>query len=330
MNNIEVSVWIITYNHEKFIAQSIESALMQKTNFEIEIVIGDDCSTDRTGAIVQEYEKKYPNIIRTVYHKENVGAYRNAYEDTLPLCRGKYIAVLEGDDYWIDPYKLQKQVDCLEKNEKLSFCFHSVLIVNFREIKDTIVARKYFKDKVFKLKDLIKGEGSFVPTLSILFRRSLIPEIPGFLKSAPMGDYFLTLILGDKGDGYYVDQPMAVYRKQVTGSWSENNNKLSDQSLLKQFKEIILSLNSFNDYTLSRHNKLVKNQLLNIGLDLYSKKVIKSKDDLISFGIVIKSLKIYFILRLMNNIKETFWHSIKKIYYKISLYLQISLYGSKE
>jgi hypothetical protein len=242
----------------------------------------------------------------------------------LPICKGKYIAALEGDDYWTDPYKLQKQVDCLENNEKLSFCFHSILIVNFGEKKKTITARKYFKDRAFNIKDLINGEGSFVPTPSILFRRSLIEKVPDFLKSAPMGDYFLTLILGDKGDSYYIDQPMAVYRKQVTGSWSENNNRLSDHSLSNQYKEIILSLNRFNDFTQFRYDKIIKNHLINIGLDLYSKKIIKSKDELISFGLLSKSLKIYSIRRLLNGIKDTFWHSIKKTFYKIGVYFNLS------
>ena len=110
-----VSVHMITYNHEKYIAQAIESALMQKTNFDYEIVIGEDCSTDKTRKIVDTYAKKYPDKIKLILNEKNIGMIPN-FIKTLNMCRGKYIAMLEGDDYWTDPYKLQKQVDFLETN----------------------------------------------------------------------------------------------------------------------------------------------------------------------------------------------------------------------
>ena len=110
-----VSVKMITYNHEPYIAQAIEGVLIQDTDFPIELVIGEDCSTDRTREIVLDYQKHYPKIIRLITSEKNVGAKENGYR-TEQACRGKYIAFCEGDDYWHQPLKLQKQVDFLESN----------------------------------------------------------------------------------------------------------------------------------------------------------------------------------------------------------------------
>ena len=105
-----VSVCIITYNHEKFIAQNLESVLMQKTNFPIEIVIAEDCSTDNTRTIIKEYQDKYPDMIRPIFHNKNVGAISNARDYAIPQCTGKYIALCEGDYYWSDTEKLHKKL----------------------------------------------------------------------------------------------------------------------------------------------------------------------------------------------------------------------------
>ncbi|WP_315817037.1 glycosyltransferase family 2 protein [Paraflavitalea speifideaquila] len=106
-----ISVCIITYNHEKFIRQCLEGVVMQKTNFTFDVIVGEDCSTDKTRQVVAEFEAQYPGIIKPVYHARNVGGARNGYEFCYPKLTGKYIAICEGDDYWTDEYKLQKQVD---------------------------------------------------------------------------------------------------------------------------------------------------------------------------------------------------------------------------
>ena len=118
-----LSVFMITYNHEKHIAEAIESALMQKTSFKYEIVIGEDCSTDQTREIVLEYATRYADKVKPIYQERNVGANKNA-ASVREACKGKYIALLEGDDYWIDPLKLQKQVDFLEAHPDFSICSH--------------------------------------------------------------------------------------------------------------------------------------------------------------------------------------------------------------
>ena len=128
-DNIMVSVIMITYNHERFIREAIDSILMQKTNFDFEILIGDDASTDGTGKIVQEYADRFPNKIHAVIRSTNIGATKNSY-DILCRAKGKYLASCEGDDYWTDEYKLQKQVDVLEKNPQYVACVHPIGLVD--------------------------------------------------------------------------------------------------------------------------------------------------------------------------------------------------------
>ena len=121
----KVSVCLVTYNHEKFIKQAIESVFMQKTDFDYEVVIGEDYSTDNTRKILSQYQMRYPHRIKAIFNNKNVGPVEN-FIRTLSTCKGKYIAYLEGDDYWTDAYKLQKQVDFLDKHPDYSLCFHSV------------------------------------------------------------------------------------------------------------------------------------------------------------------------------------------------------------
>ena len=126
---IKVSIAMITYNHERFLKEALDSILCQKTNFPFEVVIGEDCSMDNTRKIVQEYEEKYPDIIKPLYHKKNKGMIGNVYE-VLMNCTGEYIAFLEGDDYWTDINKLQKQVDFLDVNKDYFMVAHECSMVD--------------------------------------------------------------------------------------------------------------------------------------------------------------------------------------------------------
>jgi glycosyltransferase involved in cell wall biosynthesis len=122
---VKVSVAIITYNHEKFIAEALESVLMQVTDFRYEIVIGDDCSSDRTHEIIGDFQKNHPGKIRLLISETNIGVKKNLAQ-TIMACKGEYIALLDGDDYWTAPQKLRHQVGFLDSRPGCSFCFHSV------------------------------------------------------------------------------------------------------------------------------------------------------------------------------------------------------------
>jgi len=160
-----VSILMITFNQEKFIAQAIESVLMQRVNFKYEIVIGEDCSTDRTRDIVLEYQEKYSDRIKLLLQGKNAGMHKN-FVDTYYACMGKYIALLEGDDYWTDPYKLQKQVDFLEKNPDFAICFHNMQIIYEDEPHLNRISNIKQKE-ITNIKTLARG--NYVYTASCIF-----------------------------------------------------------------------------------------------------------------------------------------------------------------
>jgi glycosyltransferase involved in cell wall biosynthesis len=220
MNNVAsnteplVSVCIITYNHERYIGQCLEGVLMQETNFRFQVVIGEDCSTDNTRQVVEAYAARYPDIIIPVYQQQNVGPRRNAYEFCWPLLKGKYIAVCEGDDYWTDPFKLQKQVDFLEKNSDFVLCFHPVATVNEN---DSLIKQEEATDQVsvFDWKSIFQQP---VATLSVVFRNCL-PAVHEDFYHAEYGDIFLFSTLSRYGKLADLGFVGGRYRKHTAGMY---------------------------------------------------------------------------------------------------------------
>ena len=209
-----VSVCVITFNHEKYIEQAIKSILSQETNFPIELVIGDDCSIDNTSKIILKYKKKYPKKIVYLRRKKNLGMMKN-FIDTLKHCRGKYIAMCEGDDCWIDPNKLQKQVDFLENNLEFSISTHNVFI------KDEITGKQHEwlgkqHRRVSTLKEILRY-GSGGATCSLVIRSQAIKVLPAWFKSLPGGDWALQVLACKEGNLIYMLKPMAVYRRHEGG-----------------------------------------------------------------------------------------------------------------
>lgn len=206
-----VSVRTSTYNHEKYIRQCIEGVLMQKTDFAFEYIIGEDCSTDSTREIVLEYAQKYPDIIRVVTADRNVGMKANGLR-CIERCRGSYIAVCEGDDYWSDPYKLQKQVDFLRAHPECSICAtecemyleESGEIKPIRSLgKPLYTSREFLKgNQVYTLTTLIKAE----------YVREYQMEIAPLLPPFRMGDYSMWLYLLAKGPAAKMPDFTSVYR----------------------------------------------------------------------------------------------------------------------
>ncbi len=215
-SDITVSVCMITYNHEKFIRQAIEGVLMQQTDFPIELVIGEDCSTDSTRALCVEYADKHPEIIRLLPSDNNLGIMPN-FIKTLQACTGKYIALCEGDDYWTDPLKLKKQVEFLEKNDAYAGIANQVYVQYDNILINTHLYRINTKDKL-ALNDFV-GSLPF-HTSSFLFRKVLLN---GFLppEGITSGDRSLFTYIAGKGNIKFLDQPMGVYRRN-TSSISHN------------------------------------------------------------------------------------------------------------
>lgn len=222
-----VSICCLTYNHEPYIRDAIEGFLMQKTDFPFEILIHDDASTDGTADIIREYEAKYPNIIKPIYQTENQYSkgIKVSQVHQFPRAKGKYIAMCEGDDYWIDPYKLQKQVDFLEANPEYSMCFHNALLVYEKKEKrpkqfKKLEEREYFGEEILK-------EWT-IPTASVVFKKDAYTPLfnPNFL----YGDTILFLTLAEKGKLWCINEIMSIYRKHIGGLTSyKNANSLENR-----------------------------------------------------------------------------------------------------
>lgn len=223
-SNPLVAVYMVTYNHEKFIAQAIESVLMQKTNFPIKLFIGEDCSIDGTAAIAKEYSKKYPELIEARCNNVNIGMVPNAIK-TLEECRGKYIAFCEGDDYWIDPYKLQKQIDFLEGNPSYSSCAHQCTVIAGENNEKGFPYN--IPDKAdFRTEDLL-GNRHF-HTGSFVFRSSVMNDrpIPDNITSADRAIFFLCSLFGPIR---FLNETMAVYRKHPGGIFELGHRRLDEK-----------------------------------------------------------------------------------------------------
>ena len=221
-----LSVCMITYNHEKFIKKAIEGVLRQKTNFKIELVISNDNSTDQTHQEIISATRDIPSHIKLAYYnqEENLGMVPN-FTFSLESCKGKYIALCEGDDYWTDPLKLQKQIDFLEKNKDFVVCCHNATVID--ENENIIKQKKQPRlnvDRIYSSQEL--KQGAWLLTLSIVFRNnSEIIKIFSNSESLFNSDMLLFSILGKYGKGYYMEdiQP-AMYREHSGGVWSPRKN----------------------------------------------------------------------------------------------------------
>ena len=235
MDQITVSIFLLTYNQEQFIAQTINSILMQKANFNFQIVIGEDCSTDGTRSICETFSEKYSNKIKLLPALEkNIGLIAN-YMRTIKACEGKYIAICDGDDYWIDENKLQKQVSFLEDNPNYSIVYSKL--------------KKLFPDGTFKesIQRKLKQAGDFddlvfenvIPSVTVLFRnRQNISAVPTWITNFPYGDWPTYLwILKDGGKIHFMDEITAVYRMHIGVSAqvrkSSSNTLLVNLGILK-------------------------------------------------------------------------------------------------
>lgn len=269
MENILVSVLVITYNHEKYIKKALNSILMQKVNFKYEILIGDDASTDNTVKILKEYQRKNPDIIRLFLNKNNLGATRNSY-NILIHAKGDYLATCEGDDYWTDENKLQIQVDFLEKHKELVGCTHKFLIVDEEDkpLKNQYMSWIRQKER-FSLDDF---QGMFLPGQpSTFMKRNILKlyntDISCIYKfHRQVGDKTMMLLCLLNGDFGFLDRNMSAYRKSYKSVNSITGKILRDKA--KFLKEDYIILCNFEN--------LLKSKGKNMNMDL-GKKIIFSK-----------------------------------------------------
>lgn len=275
---IMVSICCATYNHEPYIRTTLDSFLSQKTNFPYEIIVNDDASNDGTSCILKKYEEQYPNIIRVIYQNENqYSKHKKIFTDILlPMARGKYIAICEGDDYWMNDEKLQMQFDVMEKNANCSMCVHKTHDINemgvlLSNIYPPIDLTEGIVKSYNWMKMMFCPERYLFHTSSFFLRRESMDDLlenrPEFLEKSGVGDVPLTWYMALKGDLFYIEKEMSYYRRDTLGSWSCMMQKRNYRR--KMAKSAVESIYAFKKYIGNEYYPLIESAILKREFDYF-------------------------------------------------------------
>lgn len=252
MNKI-LSVCLITYNHEKYLEQTLESIFMQQTDFDWDLIVADDCSKDSSREILLKYKEKYPNKIHLLFQEENIGPARN-FIDLIKFPKSKYIAYLEGDDYWIESDKLQKQVDFLEKNSSYVLCHTNVIGLQNNEIIENIGLKSWNLNKDHSvLEDALIQPIAF--SCTSLFRTiNFSKYFDSRYLEVKAGDWAFWVILLNFGNAKFINQKTAVYRMNVGVSNQKNDYWIDDFINRSKFLFFLaIKMKSKNSFTLFKY-----------------------------------------------------------------------------
>jgi glycosyltransferase involved in cell wall biosynthesis len=273
-----VSVCCLTYNHAPYIAEALDGMLMQK-DVDLEILIHDDASSDGTEEILRDYERRYPDIVKPLYEKENQYSAYAAKGFTnisaifnFPRAKGKYIAMCEGDDFWNDDHKLARQSAYMEEHDDCTLCFHSAHMLIADAGKPSGLMRPYRQERMVTPQEIIDKKSGY-PTASLLLRTDIMMKLPEFYMKAPIGDIPMQLTMAADGYGYYFDEPMCTYRYARNGSWTQELLKSPDaaarqQRYAQQMKEMYERFDSYShgryhEETLRAYGRLLYGTKLN-------------------------------------------------------------------
>lgn len=216
-----LTICCTTFNHEKYLKETLEGFLLQKTTFPIEIIVHDDASTDNSANIIKEYAAKDSRIVPILQTENQYSQNKKPWENfVFPIAKGKYIALCEGDDYWTDPLKLQKQVDFLENNEDFELCFHNSKKYFEASGKFEINEASSYINEVTTVIDLV--EYCYIPTPTVVLRNNF--KLESWYYNLPVGDWPLFFIQVGAGKIKKLDDYMAVYRVHEKGMWSSKSN----------------------------------------------------------------------------------------------------------
>ncbi len=258
MSEVKVSIYCAVYNHALYLRQCLNGFVMQKTNFKYEAIIHDDASTDDSVAIIKEYALKYPDIIKPIFQTEN--QYSKGIlivnEYILPKCSGDIIAICEGDDFWTDENKLQKQYDFMCDNPNCSIVTHAVTKVNKRNNKKSYCGPA-MQSRYFTADEIIIGGGVFVPTCSIMMKKEVRQSLPDCFKCKGIADYQIQIYAAIVGDFYYMSDCMGVYNAYSSqDAWSTKNS--TTQRSLEYKRNIIDMLGRVNQFYNYKYNDAIK------------------------------------------------------------------------
>lgn len=251
-----VSVICITYNQAPYLADAIDGFLSQETEFPFEIILHDDASTDGTADIIMRYARQYPTIIKPILQTENqLSQEINTLLAAISYAQGKYLAMCDGDDYWIDSQKLQLQIEAMQKNPTCHISCHSVLQTFLKNKKNNkVIAKHANHSKIFPTREVILGSAGFCPTASVIINKSIFDRLPKWFDEVPVGDYFLQILGALNGGAIYIDRVMSVYRVKSIGSWSAR--MAHDPAFAHDyFVKIIKALEYIDAYTDQKYHR---------------------------------------------------------------------------
>ncbi len=263
--NVMVTVICTAFNHEKYLRQCLDGFVMQKTNFRFEVIVHDDASTDRSPQIIQEYAAKFPGLFIPILQKQNLYSRhlpRTPY--VIPCIHGKYVSFCEGDDFWIDPLKLQKQVDMMEGHPECHLCVHRVqgCAEDGTEIdgstypyyaQDTgVIPTDQFLMSISRVGYPYQTSSYFVRAEDYIPYRLVPPE---FSRIAPVGDVPMLLFLGNLGSVSYINDTMSCYRMNSIGSWNARNATVEKR--VEHKKNMIKMIEAYNQFTSGKYSDIV-------------------------------------------------------------------------
>lgn len=244
-DKVYVSCVCIAYNHELYIRDALDSILAQQTEYRFELIIHDDKSTDSTREIILEYKNKFPSIITLILQDENqYSKCKRIVPLTIPFLNGEYTTICEGDDFWIDQFKLQKQIKYLEEKKTYNICFTAGLSLNPRS-EYSVISNHANNKMEYSLSDIINGGGEFIPTASIMLRTNILDKLPNWYFIAPVGDYFLQIFASIPFGALYLPDLTISYRENSIGSWSVQRTKLLPSDIIIEsqlYEKVFLQL----------------------------------------------------------------------------------------
>lgn len=265
----KVSVLCVTYNHERFIGDALNGFLMQKTDFPVQFLVGNDHSSDGTGAVIDEFSKAHPGLLEVVHQPKNMGAMPNL-ASLVSRVKGKYVAICDGDDYWTSPDKLQTQADFLDQHPEFSMCFHTVtsVVAETREISSAADPFSYYAKEIAE-RGYLTAENllqlNSIASLSVMYRWRLGNSLPPWMLNYGIGDLSLHLVHADGSKIGVISKPMGMYRRHAQGSWSQMNapkNKIrSTEQYIKLLEDINAHLGSRYSAQVTAITNICKNDL---------------------------------------------------------------------
>ena len=287
--NLKVSVCMLTYGHENYIRQAIEGVLMQECNFQVELIIANDCSPDNTYVVIQDILNNHPKShwIRYIQHKENKGMMTN-FIYALQQCKGKYIALCEGDDFWTYSLKLQKQIDFLEANPNYVLSFHRIKILQMNgELVPDFITKV---PENYQTQETLARLGNYIHTPSVVFK-NIIKSFPPEFELSPIGDYFLYMLLSEHGELKCFEEEMAVYRVGI-GVFSSQTDIKIQWMIIKQYACMLSYFNNekINKIILKRNLDIVSGNMMTFEKSLSNNSIAKNKSYFDLFKIIVKKI----------------------------------------